>query len=117
MAGGTAAQPFVVDNRVGAGGNIAAEAVAHSAPDGYTLLTCVTADAINATLYGKLDFDFPGDFAPVAGVIQLPMVILVNPSFPAKTLPEFIAYAKANPGKINLLRPASARRCMSRASS
>ncbi len=98
-------QPFVVDNRVGAGGNIAAEAVAHSAPDGYTLLTCVTADAINATLYSKLDFDFPGDFAPIAGVIQLPMVLLVNPSFPAKTLPEFIVYAKANPGKINFASP------------
>ena len=92
-------------NRVGAGGNIAAEAVAHSAPDGYTILTCVTADAINATLYANLDFDFPGDFAPIAGVIQLPMVLLVNPAFPAKTLPEFIAYAKANPGKINFASP------------
>ncbi len=98
-------QPFVVDNRVGAGGNIAAEAVATATPDGYTLLTCVTADAINATLYTKLDFDFIGDLVPVAGVIQLPMVILVNPSFPAKTLPEFIAYAKANPGKINFASP------------
>ncbi|MGC2123270.1 MAG: tripartite tricarboxylate transporter substrate-binding protein, partial [Xanthobacteraceae bacterium] len=98
-------QPFVVDNRVGAGGNIAAAAVAKAAPDGYTLLTCVTADAINATLYTKLDFDFIRDFAPVAGVIRLPMVILVNPSFPAKTLPEFIAYAKANPGKVNFASP------------
>jgi len=98
-------QPFVVDNRVGAGGNIAAEAVAKSAPDGYTLLTCVTADAINATLYTKLDFDFLRDFTQIAGVIRLPMVILVNPSFPAKTFPEFIAYAKANPGKVNFASP------------
>ena len=98
-------QPFVVENRVGAGGNVAAEAVAKSAPDGYTLLTCVTADAINASLYKKLDFDFIKDFAPVAGVIELPMVLLVNPSFPAKTLPDFIAYAKANPGKINFASP------------
>ena len=98
-------QPFVVENRTGAGGNIAAEAVATAAPDGYTLLTCVTANAINATLYDKLDFDFLRDFAPVAGVIRLPMVLLVNPSFPVHTLAEFIAYAKANPGKINIASP------------
>lgn len=98
-------QPFVVENRVGAGGNVAAEAVAKSAADGYTLLTCVTSDAINETLYTKLDFSFIRDLVPVAGVIQLPMVFLVNPSFPAKTLREFIAYAKANPGKINFASP------------
>jgi len=98
-------QPFIVENRVGAGGNVAAEAVAKAAPDGYTLLTCVTADAINTSLYKKLDFDFIKDFAPVAGVIELPMVLLVNPAFPATTLSGFIAYAKANPGKINFASP------------
>jgi tripartite-type tricarboxylate transporter receptor subunit TctC len=98
-------QPFVVENRVGAGGNVAAEAVAKSAADGYTLLTCVTADAINVSLYPKLGFNFVTDFSHVAGVIRLPMVLLVNPAFPAKTLPEFIAYAKANPGKINFASP------------
>jgi tripartite-type tricarboxylate transporter receptor subunit TctC len=98
-------QPFVVENRTGAGGNIAAEAVATAAPDGYTLLTCVTANAINATLYDKLDFNFIRDFTPVAGLVRLPMVLLVNPSFPAHTLVDFIAYAKANPGKINIASP------------
>jgi len=98
-------QPFVVENRVGAGGNIAAEFVSKAAPDGYTLLTAVTANAINATLYSKLDFNFLTDFVPVAGVIRLPMVILVNPSFPATTLGEFIAYAKAHPGKVNIASP------------
>ena len=98
-------QTFVVENRVGAGGNVAAGAVAKSAPDGYTLLTSVTADAINASLYKKLDFDFVKDFVQVAGVIRLPMVLLVNPSFPAKTLTDFIAYAKAHPGKINFASP------------
>ena len=98
-------QPFIVENRVGAGGNIAAGAVAKSAPDGYTLLTSVTADAINTSLYKNLDFNFVKDFVQVAGVIRLPMVILVNPAFPAKTLADFIAYAKANPGKINFASP------------
>ncbi len=98
-------QPFIVENRVGAGGNVAAGAVAKSAPDGYTLLTSVTADAINASLYKNLDFDFVKDFVQVAGVIRLPMVLLVNPSFPAKTLTDFIAYAKAHPGKINFASP------------
>jgi len=98
-------QPFVVENRTGAGGNLAAEAVAQSAPDGYTLLTCVTANAINATLYDKLDFDFLHDLTPVAGVIRLPMVVLVNSSSPEKTLGDFIAFAKANPGKVNFASP------------
>jgi len=98
-------QPFVVESRTGAGGNIAAQAVVSAAPDGYTLLTIVTTNAINVTLYDKLDFDFLHDITPIAGVFRLPMVLLVNPSFPAATVPEFIAYAKANPGKINIASP------------
>ncbi len=98
-------QPFVVENRTGAAGNIATEAVVKAPPDGYTLLTCLSANAINASFYQKLDFNFLRDIAPVAGLIRLPMVLLVNPSFPATTLAEFIAYAKANPGKINMASP------------
>jgi tripartite-type tricarboxylate transporter receptor subunit TctC len=98
-------QPFVVENRTGAGGNIATEAVVTAPADGYTLLTCVTANAINASLYDKLGFNFIRDIAPVAGLIRLPMVLLVNTAFPADTLAEFIAYAKANPGKINMASP------------
>jgi tripartite-type tricarboxylate transporter receptor subunit TctC len=98
-------QPFVVESRTGAGGNIAAQAVVSAAPDGYTLLTIVTTNAINVTLYEKLDFDFIRDIAPVAGVVRLPMVLMVNNDFPAATLPEFIAYAKANPGKVNIASP------------
>jgi tripartite-type tricarboxylate transporter receptor subunit TctC len=98
-------QPFVVEERTGAGSNIATEAVVTAAPDGYTLLNVVTANAINATLYEKLDFDFIRDIAPVAGLVRFPMVLLVNPSVPAGTLSEFIAYAKANPGKINIASP------------
>src|ERR1700691_1167434 len=98
-------QPFVVENRPGAGGNLAAQAVAAAPADGYTLLTCATANAINVTLYDKLDYDFLRDFAPVAGVVRFPMVLLVNPSFPAESFAEFIAYAKANPGKINVASP------------
>jgi tripartite-type tricarboxylate transporter receptor subunit TctC len=95
-------QQFVVENRVGAGTNIATEAVARAAPDGYTLLLVNPANAINATLYDKLNFDFIRDVAPVAGIVRSPLVMVVNASFPAKTVPEFIAYTKGNPGKINM---------------
>ena len=98
-------QPFIVENRPGAGSNIAAQTVVAAPADGYTLLTCLTANSINASLYQKLDFDFTRDIAPVAGMIVFPMVLLVNPSFPATSLSEFIAYAKANPGKINVASP------------
>ena len=97
------AQPFVLENRPGAGGNIGTEAVARAAPDGYTLLMEVmTANAINATLYPHLKFNFMRDIAPVALVGGGAYVMTVTPSFPAKTVAEFIAYAKANPGKINM---------------
>jgi tripartite-type tricarboxylate transporter receptor subunit TctC len=95
-------QPFVVENRTGAGTNIATEAVVRSAPDGYTLLLVTPANAINATLYENLNFNFIRDIAPVASIMRTPLVMVVNPSFPAKTVPEFIAYAKANPGKLNM---------------
>jgi tripartite-type tricarboxylate transporter receptor subunit TctC len=98
-------QSFVVENRPGASSNIAAEVVAHAAPDGYTLLLITTTNALNVTLYDRLDFNFIRDVAPVAGLVRLPLVILVNPSFPARSLPEFISYAKANPGKINMATP------------
>jgi len=95
-------QPFVIDNRPGAGGNIATEAVVRAPADGYTLLLATPPNAINATLYEKLNFNFIEDISPIAGLIFLPNVMVVNPSVPAKTVPEFIAYAKANPGKINM---------------
>ncbi len=98
-------QPFVVENKTGAAGNLATEAMVTAPADGYTLLTCLSANAVNATLYEHLNFNFLRDTAPVAGLVRLPMVLLVNPSFPAKTLQEFIAYAKANPGKINMASP------------
>ncbi len=95
-------QPFVIENRPGAGSNVGTEAVVNSAPDGYTLLLAVTSSAINATFYEKLNFNFIRDIAPVAGLMRVPHVMEVNPSVPARTVPEFIAYAKANPGKINM---------------
>ena len=95
-------QPFVIDNRPGAAGNIAAEAAVRTIPDGYTLLWVTSSNAISATLYEKLSFDFMRDIAPAASIIRTPLVMAVNPSVPAKTVSEFIAYAKANPGKINM---------------
>lgn len=94
-------QPFVVENHGGAGGTVAAEEVVRAAPDGYTLLLCGSANAINATIYRHLNFNFIRDISPVGSIADGPLVLVVNPSFPAKTVPEFIAYAKANPGKIN----------------
>jgi tripartite-type tricarboxylate transporter receptor subunit TctC len=94
-------QAFVIENRPGAGGNIGTEAVVRAPPDGYTLLMIVPPNAISATLYDKLNFNFIRDIAPVASMIRQPLVMLVNPLVPAKTVPEFVAYAKANPGKIN----------------
>jgi tripartite-type tricarboxylate transporter receptor subunit TctC len=95
-------RPFIIENRPGAGSNIGTEAAVNAAPDGYTLLLVGSPNVINATLYDKLNFDFIRDIAPVAGIVDLPMVMEVNPSFPAKTVPEFIAYAKARPGKVNM---------------
>jgi tripartite-type tricarboxylate transporter receptor subunit TctC len=95
-------QAFVIENRPGAGGNIGTEAVVNASPDGYTLLLATVPNAVNASLYERLNFNFLRDTAPVAGIIRVPMVILLNPSVPATSVPEFIAYAKANPGKLNM---------------
>jgi tripartite-type tricarboxylate transporter receptor subunit TctC len=95
-------QQFIIDNRSGAGNNIGTEAVVNAAPDGYTLLLVNPANAINATLYEKLQFNFIRDITPVAGIIRVPNVMEVNPAVPVKTVAEFIAYAKANPGKVNM---------------
>jgi tripartite-type tricarboxylate transporter receptor subunit TctC len=95
-------QPFIVENRPGAASNIATEAVVNAAPDGYTLLLAALPNAINATLYGNLKFNFVRDITPIAGIDREPFVIEVHPSLPVKTVPEFIAHAKANPGKINM---------------
>jgi tripartite-type tricarboxylate transporter receptor subunit TctC len=99
---GQLGQQFVIENRPGAGGNIATEAVVRATPDGYTLLQVDSSDAINASLYNNLNFNFARDIAPIAGISRSPDVMVVNPSFVAKTVSEFIAYARANPGKINM---------------
>jgi tripartite-type tricarboxylate transporter receptor subunit TctC len=95
-------QPFIVENRPGAGGNIATEAVVRAPADGYTLLLVVSANAINAALYDKLNFNFVRDIAPVAGTTRSPLVLEVHPTFPTNTVTEFVSFAKANPGKISL---------------
>jgi tripartite-type tricarboxylate transporter receptor subunit TctC len=95
-------QQVIIENRTGAGSNIAAEAAANAPPDGYTLLLITNANATNSTLYQKLNFNFGHDIAPVAGIMRVPTVMEVNPSVPVRTVPEFISYAKANPGKINM---------------
>ena len=95
-------QPFVVENQPGAGGNLAISAVVRSPADGYTLLTTISANAINESLYDNLNFVFTRDIAPVAGIFRVPQVMAIHPTVPATTVPEFIAFAKANPGKINM---------------
>jgi tripartite-type tricarboxylate transporter receptor subunit TctC len=99
---GRLGQSFVIENRTGAGGNVGTEAVVNAAPDGYTLLLATVPNAVNASLYEKLNFNFIRDTLPVAGIIRVPMVMLLNPSVPAMTVAEFIAYAKANPEKVNM---------------
>jgi tripartite-type tricarboxylate transporter receptor subunit TctC len=98
-------QQFVIENRSGAGTNIGTEAVVRAPPDGYTLLLVGAPNAINATLYDKLNYNFIRDIAPVAPIVRFPYIMMVNPAVPAKTLPEFIAYTKANPGKISMASP------------
>lgn len=99
---GRLGQQFIVETRPGAGSNVGTELVVNSPADGYTLLLASTGNAVNATLYSKLRFDFIRDIAPVAGILRAPNLMVVNPSIPPRTVPEFIAYAKSNPGKINM---------------
>ncbi len=98
-------QQFIVENRPGAGTNMAADVVAHASPDGYTLLWVTQSNAINTTLYEDLTFNFSHDIQPAASILRVPAVMLVTPSLPPQTVAEFIAYAKANPGKINMVSP------------
>src|SRR5262245_7901232 len=98
-------QPFIIENRPGGGGNVGTEAVVRASPDGYTILMASTTNAINATLYDKLSFNFIRDIAPVGAISRNALVMVVHPSIPAKTVPEFIAYAKANPRKLNMASP------------
>src|SRR5215470_5816944 len=100
-------QTFIIENRPGAGGNLGIETVVRSSPDGYTLVLAGAPSAISATLYDNLSFNFIRDIAPVAAIVRFPNVMVVNPSVPAESLPEFIAYAKANPGKLNMASPGS----------
>src|SRR5215813_8368745 len=95
-------EQFVIENRPGAGANIAMDSVAKAAPDGYTLLLVSPGAAINETLYERLPYNFVRDFAPISGFLRVPNVMVVNPSVPAKAVPDFVAYAKANPGRINM---------------
>jgi tripartite-type tricarboxylate transporter receptor subunit TctC len=95
-------QQFVIENRTGAGSNVGTEVVVNAPPDGYTLLLIGASSAINATLYDKLNFNFLRDITPVSGIMSIPFNMVINPSFPAKTVSEFIAYARANPGKVNM---------------
>src|SRR5712672_2308813 len=94
-------QPFVIENRGGAAGSLATEAVVRAAPDGHTLRLCGSPDAINATLYDKLNFNFIRDIAPIGSIARGPNVLVVHPSFPADTIPEFITHARANPGNVD----------------